>query len=198
MSNDSYSDVLDKGYACLRRGDPDAAQSRFQHAIESEPGSPQGYFGLAQAYLEQGLNEEATQALEQALQRDPTYVPARAYLGIQLLKKYDLDGAQQALDQALRDEPTNLLAHIKYAEYYYRLGFYNRSVELLERGLKGPHGANEHIVALARQFLTQARQKSKGIILREPPDPRRLFRFLDRFRPALAKRTRVAEEGELS
>lgn len=114
------------------------------------------------------------------------------------MKRYDLDGAQQALEQALRDEPTNLLAHIKYAEYYYRLGFYNRSVELLERGLKGPHGANEHIVAMARQFLTQARQKTKGIILREPPDPRRLLRLFDRLRPMQVKRTHATEEGKVS
>jgi len=194
MSSDEYTDVLDKGYACLRRGDPDAAQSRFQHAAESEPTHPQAYFALALAHLEQGLNEDAQQALETALRVDPTYVAARAYLGIELLKRYDLDGAQQALDQALHDEPTNLLAHIKYAEYYYRLGFYNRAVELLERGLKGPHGANEHVVALARQFLAQARQKSKGIILREPPDPRRLLRLFDRFRPMLSKRKRAAEE----
>jgi hypothetical protein len=87
-----------------------------------------------------------------------------------------------------------LLAHIKYAEYYYRLGFYNRSVELLERGLKGPHGANEHVVAMAKQFLIQARQKSKGIIIREPPDPRHLLRLFDRLRPTRAKRTRAEEE----
>jgi Tfp pilus assembly protein PilF len=183
-----FADLLEKGYASLRRGDPGAARVRFQHAVESEPNNPRGYFGLSQAYLDQGLAEETKQALEQALAVDPTYVPARAYLGIELLKRYDLDGAQEALDQALRDEPTNLLTHIKYAEYYYRLGFYNRAVELLERGLHGPHGANEHVVAMARQLLAQARQKSKGIIIREPPDPRDLLRFFARFRPALTKR----------
>ena len=191
-----YADLLDKGYACLRRGDPEAARSRFQHAIEAEPNRPQGYFALSQAYLDQGLPEETMQALEKALAVDPTYVPARAYLGIELFKRYDLDGAQDALDQALRDEPTNLLAHIKYAEYYYRLGFYPRAVEMLERGLGGPHGANEHVVAMARQLLTQARQKSKGIILREPPDPRRLLDVFARLRQALTKRPLVKSAGE--
>jgi Tfp pilus assembly protein PilF len=195
VSIDMYTDLLDKGYACLRRGDPDAACSRFQHAIESDPERPQAYFALALAYLEQeATGDDAKEALETALRIEPTYVPARAYLGIELLKRYDLDGAQQALEQALHDEPANLLAHIKYAEYYYRLGFYNRSVDLLERGLKGPHGANEHVVVMARQFLTQARQKSKGIIIREPPDPRHLLRLFDRLRPTRAKRTRAEEE----
>jgi Tfp pilus assembly protein PilF len=175
-----YADLLDAGYACLRRGDPEAAHSRFQHAIDTEPTRPQGYFALAQSYLEQGLRQETREALESALRVDPTYVPARSYLAIELLKAYDIDGAQQELEHALRDEPANLLVHIKYADYYYRLGFYNRSVEMLERGLRGPHGANEHIVAMARQFLCEARQKSKNIILREPPDPRHLVRFFSR------------------
>lgn len=179
-----YNDLLNKGYACLRRGDTEAARVRFQHAIDSEPERPQAYFGLAQAYLDEGKKQEIRQSLEKALEVAPTYAPARAYLGIELLKDYDVYGAEDQLEQALKDDPTNLLVHIKYAEYYYRLGFYPRAVVLLERGLGGPHGANEHIVDLARQLLRQARQKSKGIIIREPPDPRprRLLNLFSRFR----------------
>jgi Tfp pilus assembly protein PilF len=177
-----YADLLDKGYACLRRGDPEAARSRFQHAIESDPQRPQGYFALAQSYLEQGLGEQTREALEKALAVDPHYAAARAYLAIELLKQYDIDAAQQALDQALLDEPANLLVHIKYADYYYRLGFYHKSVEMLERGLQKPHGANEHIVAMARQFLQQAREKSKNIIIRQPPDPRKLWHVFARLK----------------
>jgi Tfp pilus assembly protein PilF len=180
-----YHDLLEKGYACLRRSDPDAARVRFQHAIDSEPERPQGYFGLAQTSLVDDVaSEDAIQALEKALEADPTYAPARAFLGIELLKKYDVHRAEEALNQALSDEPTNLLVHIKYAEYYYRLGFYNRTVEVLKQGLHAPHGANEHVVALARRFLSEARQKSKTLILREPPDPRpqRLLRLFSRLK----------------
>jgi Tfp pilus assembly protein PilF len=182
-----FLDLLDKGYACLRRADYEVARVRFQHAIELAPEKPQGYFGLAQTYLPpdaQEASEEAIHALQQALEVDPGYVPARAYLGLELLKKYDIYGAEAELDRAMQDEPTNLLVHIKYAEYYYRLGFYNRAVELLERGLQAPHGANEHVVAMARRLLTEARQKSKSIIIREPPGmrPERLLRFFSWFR----------------
>jgi len=193
-----YTDLLDKGYACLRRGDPEAALSRFRHAVECDPERPQAYFAMAIAYLEQGSDDAVKRSLEAALGVDPAYVPARAYLGIELLKRYDVDAAQQQLEQALHDEPTNLLAHIKYAEYYYRLGFYHRAVAQLERGLKGPHGANEHIVTMARQFLVQARQKSKGIILREPPDPRRLLSLFARLRPGKCKPSLAANKAELS
>ena len=131
-----YTDLLDKGYASLRRGDPDAALIRFRHAAESEPERPQAYFGMAMVYLEKESSDEVVVSLEKALGVDPSYVAARAYLGIEYLKRYDIVKAEEELERALKDEPTNLLAHLKYAEYYYRLGFYNRSVEVLERGLK--------------------------------------------------------------
>ena len=178
-----YTDLLDKGYASLRRGDPDAALIRFRHATESEPERPQAYFGIAMVYLEQDSRDETVNALEKALSVDPLYIPARAYLGIEYLKRYDVVRAEEELERAHKDEPTNLLAHLKYAEYYYRMGFYNRSVEMLERGLKGQHGSNEHVVAMARQLLGQARQKSKNIVLRELPDPRGWLRLFARFMP---------------
>ncbi len=193
-----YTDLLDKGYASLRRGDPDAALIRFRHAAESEPERPQAYFGMSMVYLEQDLSDEIVNALEKALSVDPSYIPARAYLGVEYLKRYDIARAEEELERALKDEPTNLLAHLKYAEYYYRLGFYHRSVEFLERGLKGPHGANEHVVAMARQFLVQARQKSKNIILREPPDPRRWLRLFARFIPRKSVETCSSGKVELS
>ncbi|MBE3561743.1 MAG: hypothetical protein IMW89_21350 [Ktedonobacteraceae bacterium] len=189
-----YVDLIDEGYACLRRGDAEAALRCFHRAAGEEPERPQTHFAMAMAYLEQGMNDKVMYSLETALRLDPAYVPARAYRGIELLKRYDIQGAEDELARALHDGPTNLLAHIKYAEYYYRLGFYPRAVEMLERGLQCPHGANEHIVAMARQLLTQARQKCKGLILREPPDPRNLLRLFARLRPAPAKRKRAASE----
>ena len=193
-----YTDLLDKGYASLRRGDPQAALIRFRHAAESEPERPQAYFGIAMVYLEQDSSDETVNALEKALSVDPFYIPARAYLGVEYLKRYDIARAEEELERALKDEPTNLLAHLKCAEYHYRLGFYHRSVEILERGLKGPHGANEHVVAMARQLLVQARQKSKNMILREPPDPRRWLRLFARFIPRKGDETYASGKVELS
>lgn len=182
-----YTELLDKGYACLRRGDSDTALIRFRHAAEIEPELPQAYFGMAVVYLESESSKETVAALEKALEIDPGYVTARAYLGVEYLKLYDIEKAEVELERALKDEPTNLLVHIKYAEYYYRLGFYHRCVELLAQGLKGPHGANEHVVAMARQLLVQAREKSKNMILREPPDPRHWQRVIVRFFSRKAK-----------
>ena len=193
-----YTDLLDKGYASLRRGDPDAALIRFRHAAESEPERPQAHFGIAMVYLEQDSSDETVNALEKALSVDSSYIPARAYLAIEYLKRYDIARAEEELERALKDEPTNLLAHLKYAEYYYRLGFYQRSLEILERGLKGPHGANEHVVAMARQLLVQARQKSKNMILREPPDPRHWLRLFARFIPRKGDETYASGKVELS
>ena len=191
-----YTDLLDKGYASLRRGDPQAALIRFRHAAESEPERPQAYFGMAMVYLEQDSSDETVTALEKALSVDPSYIPARAYLGVEYLKRYDIAKAEEELERALKDEPTNLLAHLKYAEYYYRMGFYHNSVEILERGLKGPHGSNEHVVAMARQLLVQARQKSKSMVMRELPDPRRWMRLFARFMPRKGDETSASGKVE--
>jgi len=174
------TNLLDSGYAALRRGDPEVALNYFQCAIDQNPDQPQAYFGAAMAYLEQEKIEEAIQSLRDALDVDPAYTSARAYIGILLLQLHDADGAQRELEQALHDSPTSLLVHIKYAEYYYRLGFYPQAVALLERGLKAPHRANEHVVAMARSLLTQSRQKSKGLIVRDLPDPRTILWFVKR------------------
>jgi tetratricopeptide (TPR) repeat protein len=188
------NDLLDEGYACLRRGDPEAALRRFRQAADAQPERPQTHFAMAMAYLDLGYGEKVMQALDAALNVNPVYVSARAFRGIELLKRYDVDGAQEELERALHDAPTNLLAHLKYAEYYYRLGFYQKAVAMLEKGLKAPHGADEHLVAMARDLLSQSRQKCKGTILREPPDPRQLLRFFVRFRSMLAKRAQTTRE----
>jgi len=177
-----YHDLLEKGYAALRRGDVEASLRHFKRATEEAPERPQAYFGLAQAYIDQGSSELTKRSLESALKADPTYAQARAFLGMELFKQYDVTGAQDELEQALKDAPNNLLVHIKYAEYYYRLGFYQRAVALLDEGLHRPHGANEHIVAMARSLLKQSVQRSKNTIVREPPDPRNLLRLFARLR----------------
>jgi Tfp pilus assembly protein PilF len=194
-----YRDVINRGYAYLRRGDPTTAKQQFQQAIELEPGYPQGYFGLAQVHIEQNQSEEAQAMLRQALETDPRYVAARAFLGIERLKCYDLDSAQEELDRALKDEPNDLLVHIKYSEYFYRLGFYDRAVALLETGLSKPHGANEYVVSLARRRLQQAREKARTIILRQPPDPRLLFQSIRRlFSRKKSAQSQTAGTVELS
>jgi hypothetical protein len=71
-------------------------------------------------------------------------------------------------------------------------------VQTLEKGLKGPHGANEHLVAVARQFLIKSKQKSSRIILREPPDPRPILRFFARLLPHRSKKTPSLGKVELS
>ena len=190
----TYSELLDKGYAALRRDDVEAALRHFQRATEEAPERPQAFFGMAQVYIEQGSGEKTVRSLEAALKADPAYAQARAFLGIELLKQYDVHRAEDELAQALKDEPSNLLVHIKYAEYYYRLGFYHRAVTILEDGLHSRHGANEHVVALAKHLLTQARQRTKGTILREPPDLGIWPRLFARLRKGKAPQTAAAVE----
>lgn len=162
---------LDDGYSLLRRGLFEDALDVFHSAIELAPRHPQPYFAIAMVYQEQQRYREAMQSLRSALIHDPTYAPARAYLGILLLQDADVEGAQQELVQALHDMPSNLLVHIKYAEFYYRLGMYAQAIAILEKGLQSSHAANEHVVEVARSFIRQAHKKNKNTITRTSPDP---------------------------
>src|SRR5579871_3383554 len=177
----SVQQLLKDGYEYLRRGNYGNALQKFQDAIQIDPQRPQPHFAAAILYQEQEQYEETKRYLLQALALDPSYAPARAYLGIVLFHEHAVEEAHEELDQALLDMPTNLLVRIKYAEYYYRLGMYASSVELLEKGLRLPHSAEEHTVDVAKNLLKQARQGAEKSITRTPPDLRVGFQKLLQF-----------------
>jgi len=90
-----YANLIDEGYACLRRSDPETALHYFRRAAEYDERRPQAHFAMAVAYLElPESGENVVVELETALNLDPSYVPARAYLGIERLKHYDIEGAR--------------------------------------------------------------------------------------------------------
>lgn len=162
--------LIEIGYAALRCGDVEGARRNFEQALHSMPDSPQPHLGLAIALLEQDSATEASQQLKAALEIDPDYAIAHAYLGIELLKLQEFEAAEEELEKAVRTAPTNLLVLVKFAEYYYRLGYFPRSIMILEQALKLPYCANEYVVGQARQLQAQARQKCRGMIVRETPD----------------------------
>lgn len=172
------TDLIDSGYAALRCGDIANALHYFEQALNAMPDSPRPHLALAIALLEQGSPSEANQQLKAALEIDPDYAIAHAYLGIELFKLYEVEAAEDELEMAVQAAPTNLLVLVKFAEYYYRRGFFPRSIMILEQALKLPYCANEYVVGQAKQLLAQARQKCKGMIICETPDFRYWLRLV--------------------
>ena len=66
------------GWADLHQNDLAAAQQAFAQAVKWQPDSADFHLGLATVYFQQNRFDEARQAVQNSLQRDPTYAPALA------------------------------------------------------------------------------------------------------------------------
>ena len=71
------------GWADLQHNDLAASQQAFAQAVKWQPDSADFHLGLATVYFQQNRFDEARQAVQASLQRDPTYAPALA-LQVQL------------------------------------------------------------------------------------------------------------------
>lgn len=172
-------ELIDADEASLHCSDTPVSLHHFKQSLKLVPDYPQNHVNLAIALIEHGATNEARWELETVLRTDPRCAVARAYLGIELFKLNEVEAAREELKKAVRLAPTNLLVLVKFAEYYYRLGFFPRSATILEQALQLPYEGNEQIVALAKQSLARARQKCKGLIIRETPDPHFWLRLVD-------------------
>lgn len=85
---------LTYGIAFLEYGYLDEAQSAFQRAVETEPGSEMGWFNLGTIYLNRKMYSEARDALSRALQLNPQDSDAWNNLGM-------VSGEEQKYDEAL-------------------------------------------------------------------------------------------------
>ncbi len=66
------------GWAQLLAGNLAVAENAFEQAVKWQPDSADFHFGLATIYFQRGDFNAAAQAVEQSLNRNPTYAPALA------------------------------------------------------------------------------------------------------------------------
>ncbi len=120
-----------RGVKALRKGDAGAARSEFeaflfQVARESNFRRVQPYFNLGRSYpyeaaaqsnlgichLHQGASEEALQRFRTALEREPSWVPARYGEAVALKLVGELQDAERAAREALEMRPSYLAARL--------------------------------------------------------------------------------------
>jgi len=95
------SSLASAGFEALRRGDAGAARDLFKRAVLA--GAPaDAWFGLALAHRKLGAAEEEGAALEQALARDPSHLPALIAKGDLYLRKGDERAASAYYATAIR------------------------------------------------------------------------------------------------
>ena len=91
--------------------DPVEAELRLEQFVLEYPQFPGAYVNLAILYQRDGRDDEARQALDQALAIDPTHASANHQLGILLRQQGQFAEAEQAYLRALETTPDFALAH---------------------------------------------------------------------------------------
>ena len=123
--------------ARLRAGQFDAALKAVETLIKKQPHHPMGYQLKAQVLAQRNDLEGARQALDLALTKDPTYLPA--VLGLTAIdmrnKKPDL--ARQRIEDLVRKQPGNAQALVALAELSAEAGMPPKVVtEYIERAVQ--------------------------------------------------------------
>ena len=128
--------------------------------------TPDLHVALATLYLRRGGGADARRALEEALALDPECAIAHAYAGGMLLHAGDVDGAQERLDHALDLAPRDLMVLVKRAEFWLRLGIFDKARAELTHGLQDGGGA-PHVRAMAEAMLFAVDRRSRNSFTRQ-------------------------------
>ena len=95
---------------------PAAAVIRLEEALRDFPTSPRLWFALGLAHFKNDRDEEATRALDKALELDPKFAPAAAYLGMVRAKTGGYAEAIAFYERALAIDPNLAVVHYLIAE----------------------------------------------------------------------------------
>lgn len=106
----AYGLLLMNAYA------PGAAVIRLEEALKTFPDSPRLWFALGLAHFKNDRDEDAERALKRAIELDPKFAPATAYLGMIRAKVGASDEAIALYDEALRIDPSLGVVHYLVAE----------------------------------------------------------------------------------
>jgi tetratricopeptide (TPR) repeat protein len=98
-------EALEKGFQALQNGDTDKAASIFREALTRNPRDPQLFFGAGVAAKVQGRDQDAIALLKQALQIEPQFAQAAAFLGELVYRQGDVDLAIKMYERALPNAP---------------------------------------------------------------------------------------------
>jgi tetratricopeptide (TPR) repeat protein len=101
-------EALEKGFQALQNGDTDKAAGIFRGALTRHPRDPQLLFGAGVAAKVQGQDQEAIAFLKQALQIEPKFAQAAAFLGELVYRQGDVDLAIKMYERALPNAPPSV------------------------------------------------------------------------------------------
>jgi Flp pilus assembly protein TadD len=141
------------GEAELKASDWKAAQSALERSLKLNPNFDQAMTALARAFHQQGMDEEALQWVEKAIQGNPKNLRAWYQKGW-ISVKADPDGAMVAFERALEIQPGFAMAHRDLGIILLQKGRYSDAATHLEQaadlGLAHPRLYNFLGIAYSR------------------------------------------------
>jgi Tfp pilus assembly protein PilF len=142
-----------------------AAIGIVQRALGAEA-TPDLHVALATLYLRRGGAADARRELEAALTLDAKCAVAHAYVGGMLLQAGDVAEAQGRLDLAYQLTPNDLVVLMKRAEFWLRLGIFEKARAELKHGLQDGGGA-PHVRSMAEAMLLAVEKRSRNSFTRQ-------------------------------
>lgn len=107
--------------------------------------------------------------MEQVTAEYPSWAGARASLGVAYTRMGRIHEAQGLIEGALAEAPSDFSCQMAQAEFFARLGFYDKSVPHLDVALEHAPGDPEYRAAFEmRRFCVD---KSKGLFYRRTASP---------------------------
>ena len=117
--------------------DPVEAIEAYRQAIAWQQGNPkrseQPYLNLGGVLLDEGRNEEALPALEEAVKLSPANSLCRLKLGIAFFRLSKLERSRAELEEAARLDPENAAAHFQLGKLYKQMHLMDRAQKEFQR-----------------------------------------------------------------
>jgi len=161
------------GEAELKASDWKAAQAALERSLKLNPNFDQAMTALARAFHQQGMDEEALQWVEKAIQANPQNLRAWYQKGW-ISVKADPDGAMAAFERALEIQPGFAMAHRDLGIMLLKKGRYSEAATHLKQaadlGLAHPRLYNFLGIAYSRTGRYQDAVKVYTKALDKEPD----------------------------
>jgi predicted CXXCH cytochrome family protein len=161
-------------YARLgRAGD---AEAEFAAAARLDPAYVPAYVNAADAYREQGREDDAVRWLEAGLAAAPASAALHHALGLAQARRHEGAAALRSLARAARLEPTNARYAYVHAVALHSLGRTSEAIAALERAARRWPADRDVLLALAvarrdAGRLAAARDAARALLAAHPDDP---------------------------
>ncbi len=132
------------------------AEAEFRRAIEQKPRAPY-YVQLGMVLLRQDHIDQAVEAFETAIAKNPKLAAAYGNLGNAEQKRGRMEAAAAAYEKAVALNPKDTLSYVSFGMAQLKLGAAREAAEIFERAL-GQHGAERRAAA----WLPYARAQEFG------------------------------------